>query len=77
RGRRLRFSLAEIGEMLDIYDADPGQVRQLTVALEKGRARIAQLERQRADIEAALGELKELETIVLEKLRARGVSVER
>ena len=76
RGRRLGFSLAEIGEMLDLYDADPGHVRQLTVALGRGRARIAQLERQRADIEAALAELKELETIVVEKLRARGVSVE-
>jgi DNA-binding transcriptional MerR regulator len=76
RGRRLGFSLAEIAEMLDLYNADPGHVRQLTVALEKGRARIAQLERQRADIEAALGELKELEAIVVEKLRTRGVSVE-
>jgi DNA-binding transcriptional MerR regulator len=76
RGRRLGFSLSDIAEMLDLYDADPDHVRQLTVALEKGRARIAQLEGQRADIEAALAELKELETIVLEKLRARGVSVE-
>ena len=72
----LSAAVAEIAEMLDPYDADPGHVRQLTVALEKGRARIAQLERQRADIEAALAELKELETIVVEKLRARGVSVE-
>ena len=76
RGRRLGFSLAEIGEMLDLYDADPGHVRQLTVALERGRARIAQLERQRADIEAALGELKEMEAIVVEKLRQRGVATD-
>ena len=77
RGRRLGFSIAEIGEMLDLYDADPGHLRQLTVALEKGRARIAQLERQRADIEAALTELKEMEAIMVEKLRQRGVSAER
>ena len=76
RGRRLGFSLAEIGEMLDLYDADPGHVRQLTVALERGRARIAQLERQRADIEAALTELKQMEAIVVGKLRDRGVLVE-
>lgn len=73
RGRRLGFSLAEIGEMLDLYDADPGHVRQLTVSLEKGRARIAQLERQRADIDAALAELRELEAIVVDKLRRQGV----
>ena len=76
RGRRLGFSLSDIAEMLDLYDADPGHVRQLTVALQKGRARIAQLERQRADIEAALTELKDMEAIVVEKLRQRGVSVE-
>jgi DNA-binding transcriptional MerR regulator len=76
RGRRLGFSLADIAEMLDLYDADPGHVRQLTVALQKGRARIVQLERQRADIEAALAELKEMEAIVIEKLRHRGVAID-
>lgn len=77
RGRRLGFSLAEIGEMLDLYDADPGHVRQLTAALAKGRQRIAQLERHRADIDAALAELKELEGIVIEKLRQQGAAPER
>lgn len=76
RGRRLGFSLSDIAEMLDLYDADPGHVRQLTVALQKGRARIEQLERQRADIEAALAELKELESIVIDKLRQRGVAID-
>ena len=76
RGRRLGFSLSDIAEMLDLYDADPGHVRQLTVALQKGRARIAQLERQRDDIEATLAELKELEAIVIDKLRQRGVALE-
>ncbi len=77
RGRRLGFSLAEIGEMLDRYDADPGLLRQLTVALERGRRRIAQLERQRADIDAALAELKDLEAIVIEKLGRQGAAPER
>jgi len=77
RGRRLGFSLAEIGEMLNLYDADPGHVRQLAVALEKGRVRLAQLERQRTDIEAAIAELRELESIVVEKLRQQGVTPER
>ena len=77
RGRRLGFSLSEIGEMLNLYDADPGHVRQLTVALEKGRLRIAQLERQRADIDATLAELKQLESIVIEKLRQQGAAPQR
>ena len=77
RGRRLGFSIAEIAEMLNLYDADPGHVRQLKLALEKGRARLAQLERQRADIETAIAELRELESIVVEKLRQQGATAER
>jgi len=77
RGRRLGFSIAEIAEMLNLYDADPGHVRQLKLALEKGRARLAQLERQRADIETAIAELRELESIVVEKLCQQGATAER
>jgi DNA-binding transcriptional MerR regulator len=77
RGRRLGFSIAEIAEMLNLYDADPGHVRQLKLALEKGRARLAQLERQRADIETAIAELRELESVVVEKLRQQGATAER
>jgi DNA-binding transcriptional MerR regulator len=77
RGRRLGFSIAEIAEMLNLYDADPGHVRQLKLALEKGRTRLAQLERQRADIETAIAELRELESIVVEKLRQQGATAER
>jgi DNA-binding transcriptional MerR regulator len=77
RGRRLGFSIAEIAEMLNLYDADPGHVRQLKLALQKGRARLAQLERQRADIETAIAELRELESIVVEKLRQQGATAER
>jgi DNA-binding transcriptional MerR regulator len=77
RGRRLGFSIAEIAEMLNLYDADPGHVRQLKLALEKGRARLAQLERQRADIESAIAELRELESVVVEKLRQQGATAER
>ena len=47
------------------------------VALEKGRVRLAQLERQRTDVEAAIAELRELESIVVEKLRQQGVTPER
>jgi DNA-binding transcriptional MerR regulator len=77
RGRRLGFSIAEIAEMLNLYDADPGHVRQLKLALEKGRTRLAQLERQRADIETAIAELRELESVVVEKLRQQGATAER
>jgi DNA-binding transcriptional MerR regulator len=69
RGKRLGFSLADIKEMLDLYDVDPGHVEQLRVALAKGRERIAELERQRAEITEMLGELQELESVVVARLQ--------
>jgi DNA-binding transcriptional MerR regulator len=69
RGKRLGFSLADIKEMLDLYDVDPEHVEQLRVALAKGRERIAELERQRAEITEMLGELQELEGVVVARLQ--------
>jgi DNA-binding transcriptional MerR regulator len=59
RGKRLGFSLAEIKEMLDLYDHGDGQVEQLRVTLEKSRVRIVELEAQRKDIDAAVSDLRE------------------
>ena len=69
RGKRLGFSLADIKEMLDLYDVDSGHVEQLRVALAKGRERIAELERQRAEITEMLSELREIEGVVLARIQ--------
>jgi DNA-binding transcriptional MerR regulator len=61
RGKRLGFSLREIGEWLDLYDADPNQVEQMRVLVAKVHERIAGLERQRDDLEETLSELREIE----------------
>lgn len=71
RGKRLGFSLADIRELLDLYDVDPRHLDQLRATLEKGRARIADLERQRAEIAATIAELREIETAVLSMIRER------
>lgn len=73
RGKRLGFSLAEIKEMLDLYDVDESHVQQLRVTLAKGRRRIAELERQQKDIAKTLSELRELERCVIERLADHGV----
>ena len=44
--------------MLDLYDINDGQVTQLAVTVRKFSERISLLERQRADIEHALEELR-------------------
>jgi DNA-binding transcriptional MerR regulator len=56
RGRRLGLSLAEIRELIDMYDTAPEstQLARLLEVLERQRAK---LEQQREDIEAVLAEL--------------------
>jgi DNA-binding transcriptional MerR regulator len=60
RGKRLGFSLREIRDWLGLYDADPEQVAQTSWLRDKVRARIAALEDQRADLDATLGEMREI-----------------
>ncbi len=58
RGRRVGFSLAEIREILDLYDAHDGGKAQILHARKKFEERVASLERQKIDIEEALTELR-------------------
>ncbi len=57
RGKRVGFSLAEIGDMLDLYNRDDGRRLQRRVALKKCRERLLMLEQQRSDIDLTIGEL--------------------
>lgn len=76
RGKRLGFSLSEIGEYLDLYDADPKQDNQLRHLLAQVRKRLVLLEQQRMDIETTVDELRDIEEQALGELKARGVAVE-
>ena len=60
RGKRLGFSLREIREWLELYEAGPGQRKQMEALLETVGERIAALEQQRKDIDATVAELKDI-----------------
>lgn len=68
RGKRLGFSLAEVSDYLDLYDADPGQVEQMKLLLALVRDRIGLLEAQRRDIDQTLEELKTISNDVVSAL---------
>ena len=61
RGRRLGLSLAEIRELIDLYDVGRDQRTQLSKFLAVLAQRRAALEQQREDIVAVLGEISSLE----------------
>jgi DNA-binding transcriptional MerR regulator len=57
RGRNLGFTVEDVGEYLALYDADPGQIAQTRLLLEKVTSAIVDLQKKRADIDAALADL--------------------
>ncbi len=61
RGKRLGFSLSEIAEILDMYDAAPGEGGQLALLLDRIDQRRAALKQQRRDIDQTLADLAEVE----------------
>ena len=58
RGKRVGLALAEIGEILDLYEVDDGGAQQAARSLKKFRERIVALESQKLDIDKAICELK-------------------
>lgn len=71
RGKRLGFSLREIREWLELYDAGPDQVEQMRRLLALTQERLATLEAQYDDLEATIEELREIESEVVEHLKAK------
>ena len=59
RGKRFGFSLEELRQLLDLYDNGDGQQSQIARAYEVAQARLAEMEAQRDELEAAISELRE------------------
>lgn len=72
RGKRLGFTIREISEFLDLYDADPEHVEQSKLLLRRIRERLKLLARQRAAIDETVSELKKLEAETLAEIAAAG-----
>jgi DNA-binding transcriptional MerR regulator len=58
QGKRVGLALAEIGEILDLYQVDDSGAQQAAKSLRKFQERIVALEGQKVDIDNAIKELK-------------------
>src|SRR5471030_1411287 len=72
RGKRLGFSLAEIKELLDLYQVDRTGLQQMRELLRRSRLHIEDLQRRRRDLDAHIQEFKDVETQVAAELKKRG-----
>lgn len=64
RGKRVGFSLAEIREMIDLYDIGDGRRAQREVTIARCRDRISLLSAQKQDIDAAIEELTQFIAVI-------------
>lgn len=58
RGKRFGFALEEIRQLLDLYDRGDQQEEQLTRTYKIAHERLADMERQRDELNVAIAELK-------------------
>jgi DNA-binding transcriptional MerR regulator len=59
-GRKVGFSLREVKQMIDLYDPTGSNAKQLKLTLEKSEKQLGRLEKQRAAVDEAIGDLKDL-----------------
>ena len=71
RGKRLGFSLAEIKELLDLYQVDRTGVSQLRELQRRSRMHIEDLQRRRSDLDAHIKEFEDVEIQVAAELKKR------
>ncbi len=70
RGKRLGFSLPQIGTIVNMYDEPPGEAGQLRYLIEQIAVRRGELARLRADIDQTFADLEEVERRCREDLAA-------
>ena len=57
-GRKVGFSLREVKQIMDLYDPEGSNVKQLRTAIDKSERQLVKLEKQRAAVDDAIDELK-------------------
>ncbi|RJP28491.1 MAG: MerR family transcriptional regulator [Actinobacteria bacterium] len=72
RGKRFGYSLAELADILELYDIDPTQGRQIMRTLEYGVRHIREIDERIEELEEIRKEMLEFATSFLEILEEQG-----
>ena len=68
RGKRLGFSLTQIKEMIDLYDADPTEREQLQRTIAYGEQRLSEIDELLQDLQVMREEIMEYHIRFVERL---------
>jgi len=74
RGKRFGFSLEEIRQLLDLYYVGDQQATQLTRTLDVAKERLDDMERQRAELDVPIDDLKSQMKLVEDMLSSVGTT---
>lgn len=74
RGRRIGFTIAEIREIIQVYNEPPGEVGQLKLLMKKVDEKRDSLRQRRKDIDETIGELDSIEEACLNRMAEIGVT---
>lgn len=72
RGKRLGFSLTEIKEMIDLYDADPTEREQLQRVITYGEQRLSAIDELLQDLQVMRAEIMDYHIKFTERLNKLG-----
>lgn len=70
-GRKVGFSLRDVKQMMDLYDPNGTNTKQLRLTLEKSDRQLARLQKQRASLDEAIAELSSSMEVIRKLLAER------
>ncbi len=73
-GRKIGFSLRDVKQMIDLYDPSGSNAKQLRLTLDKSEKQMGRLQKQRAAIDEAIGDLEALMDTIRRMLSERTVA---
>ena len=68
RGKQLGFTLADIQQFLNLYDADPQHIEQMRALAGRCRERIGELQARKEALDQTIGEMEQLEREALQRI---------